>query len=70
MSYYADPDAYLAQWHGLDTPAKLERARLFARALASLTAAPPAAVPADRPTSTLVGSACLTTETHEPAGPR
>ena len=51
-------------------PISDDRLRALAAALASLTAAPPAAVPADRPTSTLVGSACLTTETHEPAGPR
>jgi len=60
------PAGYYA--HGLHSLIEIERARRYARALESLTAAPPAAVPADRPTSTLVGSACLTTETHEPAG--
>lgn len=43
------------------------RLRAPEAALASLTAAPPAAVPADRPASTAGGSSCLTGETPGPA---
>ena len=70
MGYYSDPDRYYygtTAREAFDELDRIESRIARDRRKASLTAAPPAAVPADRPATTAVGSAGLTTETHGPA---
>ncbi len=70
MGYYSDPDRYYygtTAREAFDELDRIESRIARDRRKASLTAAPPAAVPADRPAMTLGASGCLTPESPEPA---